>query len=135
MGHGHVSLRAELLAGLRVVSTSVNFGARHVTGDPNVWYWGGDLWDAVANGGTAIAAWDQRSVIERQSAMGLSLGTGFRLHVHIGPHVSIIVPDIQLSLPVLKPGYAAVEQGAVRIPAHKLDLAYGIFGAGLAVHW
>ncbi len=135
VGHGHVSLRAELLAGLRVVSTNASFGARHVAGGVPYAYWGNDLWDAVANGETAIAAWDQRSLIERQSAMGLSLGTGFRLHVHIGPHVSIIVPDIQMSLPLVKPGYAAVEQGAVRIPAHKLDLAYGIFGSGLAVHW
>lgn len=136
VGHGRVALRAELIAGTRVVQATADFATRHVSGGwrPNL-FSTGNIWEEVANGEIAVAAWDQRNVIERQSALGLSLGTGFRIHLHIGPHVSIIVPDIQVSLPIVKPAYDAVPDGTVRIPAHTLDLAYGIFGAGLAVHW
>lgn len=135
VGHGRVALRAEMLIGSRVVHATANFGTRHVSGVISNGLIPYMPWEIVASGGTAIAAWDQHERIARRTAMGLSSGMAFRLHLHIGPHLSFIVPDIQVSLPVVKPAYDAVEEGAVRIPAHKLDLVYGIFGIGLAAHW
>ena len=135
VGHGRVALRAELQIGSRVVHATANFGTRHVSGVISNGLIPYMPWEIVASGGTAIAAWDQHTRIARRTAMGLSSGMAFRLHLHVGPHLSFIVPDIQVSVPVVKPAYDAVEEGAVRIPAHKLDLVYGIFGIGLAVHW
>ena len=76
-------------------------------------------------------------VVATQSAVGLGLELGLRAELWLGRNLSLIVPDVSMTVPLIKPSFDAVggPQQGVMIEPYELVLSYSSVGVGLAVHW
>ena len=81
--------------------------------------------------------WNGREEFARHSAMGLSALLDVRAELWLGPHVSLMLPMIGLTVPLLAPQFpgATDAPSGVVVQAYGLDLATTTFSTGITVHF
>jgi hypothetical protein len=108
-GPRSISYRGELRAGFRVLQARAEHGAYRKSST-----YGGLFSFAPESayyGEEALSDWDLRQQLDQQRAWGVSAEFLVRMYLHVGRHVSLILPDLAFSLPLAKPGFDAVERG------------------------
>ncbi len=126
-----VGLTLAMGGGLALHQVNANYGVQH-NATCTVSY---DWWSGGSN--TALDSWHNRQVFNEQHAFGLSLLMQLRVELWLGRHVSILVPSMEVVVPVVQPHFSSATDpgGTCTVEAYDLNLAGLRFGTGLAVHF
>jgi hypothetical protein len=135
-GDRRISARIKLNGGLRVQYVTSSYGRYVISGQTSVDQGYTFTWDQCVGGYGALTDWNRREEVATDVAMGLALEGGLRCEIWAGRHISLIVPELYYTIPMIKPLFGRVDLGdGQRIGSYALDLKYSTIGAGIALHW